>query len=95
MKRDHQLIEKIGTKSVWEVFLASLPTGVFADLARAHLGRVATSDPASCFLDCIDDWIHSNQCDAVGDVCIKMAQQRCHAVLESSGGKCGADASAK
>jgi hypothetical protein len=36
-KEDYALVEKIGTKGAWEVFLNQHPTGFYADLARQQL----------------------------------------------------------
>jgi len=38
-KADYLLIEKIGTKQAWEVFLNQYPTGFYADLARQQLAK--------------------------------------------------------
>jgi len=45
-KGDYALVEKIGTKGAWEVFLSQHPKGFYADLARQQLARLgnATSD---------------------------------------------------
>jgi hypothetical protein len=37
VKADYDLVQKIGTKRAWEVFLGSHPTGFYADLARAQI----------------------------------------------------------
>lgn len=41
VKADYQLVQKIGTKRAWEVFLATHPTGFYADLARAQIEALA------------------------------------------------------
>jgi uncharacterized caspase-like protein len=43
---DYALVEKVGTKGAWEVFLAQHPKGFYADLARQQLTRLgeATSN---------------------------------------------------
>lgn len=94
-RHDYDLVAKIGTKSAWEVFSATYPTGLFAELARSKLAELWQKESTSCLLDCIGDWLHTNTCDAVRDVCFEMAQNRCHAVLANSVGKCGPDVSRK
>jgi hypothetical protein len=37
IKADYELVQKIGTKRAWEVFLGTHPTGFYADLARAQI----------------------------------------------------------
>jgi Caspase domain len=37
-KSDYALVEKIGTKGAWQVFLKQHPTGFYADLARQQMG---------------------------------------------------------
>jgi hypothetical protein len=37
VKADYELVQKIGSRRAWEVFLATHPTGFYADLARAQL----------------------------------------------------------
>ena len=37
VKGDYDLVQKIGTKRAWEVFLRSHPTGFYAELARAQI----------------------------------------------------------
>jgi hypothetical protein len=39
-KSDYALVEKIGTKGAWQVFLNQHPTGFFADLARQQIAMV-------------------------------------------------------
>jgi hypothetical protein len=48
VKGDYQLVERIGTKKAWEVFLSSHKEGLYADLARAQLAKLieAESQPA-------------------------------------------------
>jgi hypothetical protein len=92
---DYDLVIKIGTRRAWEVFLEAHPTGFFAELARAHLAGLPPEQSASCVMDCIGDWLHTNQCDALGNVCIEMAEKRCQAVVANSADKCGPDASRK
>ena len=36
VKADYELVQKIGSKRAWEVFLGTHPTGFYADLARAQ-----------------------------------------------------------
>jgi len=48
-KGDYALVEKIGTKGAWEVFLAQHPTGFYSDLARQQITKLAmasTGTPA-------------------------------------------------
>jgi uncharacterized caspase-like protein len=40
-RRDYELVEKIGTKGAWNVFIAQHPTGFYADLARQQLDKLA------------------------------------------------------
>ena len=37
VKADYELVQKIGTRRAWEVFLGTHPTGFYADLARAQM----------------------------------------------------------
>lgn len=37
IKADYDLVQKIGSKRAWEVFLGTHPTGFYADLARAQI----------------------------------------------------------
>src|SRR4051812_13243391 len=37
IKADYELVQQIGTKRAWEVFLGTHPTGFYADLARAQI----------------------------------------------------------
>jgi len=37
VKADYELVQKIGSKRAWEVFLGTQPTGFYADLARAQI----------------------------------------------------------
>jgi hypothetical protein len=41
-KGDYTLVEKIGTKGAWEVFLNQHPTGFYSDLARQQLTKLAS-----------------------------------------------------
>ena len=45
VKTDYQLVEKVGTKGAWEVFLANHKTGFYADLAREQLAKFAALEP--------------------------------------------------
>ncbi|HXH46688.1 MAG TPA: caspase family protein [Bradyrhizobium sp.] len=50
VKADYDLVQKIGTRRAWEVFLATHPTGFYAELARAQMEALAsqpTAPPAS------------------------------------------------
>jgi outer membrane protein assembly factor BamD (BamD/ComL family) len=40
VKHDYDLVEKVGTKRAWEIFLLQHPTGFYADLARAQLEKL-------------------------------------------------------
>jgi hypothetical protein len=44
VKGDYELVEKIGTKGAWEIFLAQHPKGFYADLARQRLSRLASAE---------------------------------------------------
>jgi caspase domain-containing protein/putative peptidoglycan binding protein len=46
-KGDYQLVEKIGTKGAWEVFLAQHPKGFYADLARQQITKLAMAETGS------------------------------------------------
>jgi hypothetical protein len=94
-RRDYDFVAKIGTRKAWGVFLETYPTGFFAELARAHLAGLPPEQSASCLMDCIGDWLHSNKCDALGNVCIEMAEKRCQAVVANSANRCGPDADHK
>jgi uncharacterized caspase-like protein len=39
-KADYSLVEKIGTETAWQAFLAQHPTGVYSDLARQQLAKL-------------------------------------------------------
>jgi hypothetical protein len=40
VKADYELVQKIGSKRAWEVFLGTHPTGFYAELARAQIERL-------------------------------------------------------
>jgi hypothetical protein len=42
VKADYELVQKIGTKRGWEVFLGTHPTGFYAELAKAQIERIST-----------------------------------------------------
>ena len=44
-KADYTLINKIDTKSAWEVFLSQHPTGFYSDLARQRVATLNSSQP--------------------------------------------------
>jgi len=44
-RADYQLVEKIGTKRAWEVFLAQHQKGFYAELARQQLDKLAALEP--------------------------------------------------
>lgn len=39
-RSDYKLVDRIGTKHAWQVFLTQYPTGFYADLARAQLSKL-------------------------------------------------------
>ncbi|MEZ5787725.1 MAG: caspase family protein [Xanthobacteraceae bacterium] len=41
VKADYQLVERIGSKRAWEVFLKQYPSGFYSDLARQQIDRLA------------------------------------------------------
>src|SRR5215470_3381842 len=43
-KGDYALVEKIGTKGAWEVFLAQHPKGFYAELARQQITKLAMAE---------------------------------------------------
>jgi uncharacterized caspase-like protein len=45
--REYDEAAKVGTKQAWEAFLAAHPTGLYADLARSQLMKIAAIAPAS------------------------------------------------
>jgi hypothetical protein len=46
-KSDYELVEKIGTKGEWQVFLNQHPTGFYADLARQQIAKLSTAPAPS------------------------------------------------
>lgn len=40
IKADYELVQKIGSKRAWEVFVGTHPTGFYADLARAQIEEI-------------------------------------------------------
>lgn len=40
VKADYELVQKIGSKRAWEVFLGTHPSGFYADLARAQIEAI-------------------------------------------------------
>ena len=46
-KGDYSLVEKIGTKGAWEVFIAQHPKGFYADLARQQITKLAMAETGS------------------------------------------------
>jgi hypothetical protein len=46
VKGDYALVERIGTKKAWEVFLSSHKEGLYADLARAQLAKLVDAEAA-------------------------------------------------
>jgi hypothetical protein len=47
VKSDYSLVEKIGTKGAWDVFLSQHPTGFYSDLARQQIAKLTTAEPAT------------------------------------------------
>lgn len=47
VKADYELVQKIGSRRAWEVFLGTHPTGFYADLARAQLENPSPAPPAN------------------------------------------------
>jgi Caspase domain/Putative peptidoglycan binding domain len=45
VKSDYGLVEKIGTRGAWEVFLTQHPSGFYSDLARQQIAKLTTSEP--------------------------------------------------
>jgi uncharacterized caspase-like protein len=41
IRRDYELAERVGTREVWDSFLAANPAGFYAELAKAQLARLA------------------------------------------------------
>jgi uncharacterized caspase-like protein len=41
IRRDYELAERVGSKEVWDSFLAANPAGFYAELAKAQLGKLA------------------------------------------------------
>jgi uncharacterized caspase-like protein len=48
---DYELAAQIGTKQVWDSFLADHPTGFYANLARAQLDKLAAAEQAQVAAD--------------------------------------------
>jgi uncharacterized caspase-like protein len=46
-KGDYALVEKIGTKGAWEIFLAQHPKGFYSDLARQQIQKLAMAETGS------------------------------------------------
>ena len=42
VKADYELVQRIGTKRAWEVFLGTHPTGFYAELAKAQIDRISS-----------------------------------------------------
>ncbi len=47
VKADYELVQKIGSRRAWEVFLGTHPTGFYADLARAQMENPSPAPPAN------------------------------------------------
>jgi hypothetical protein len=46
-RSDYDLVDKIGTKQAWEVFLTQHPAGFYADLARQQIAKLAAGGPGN------------------------------------------------
>ena len=44
VKADYELVQKIGSKRAWEVFLGTHPSGFYSDLARAQIEAINTEN---------------------------------------------------
>jgi hypothetical protein len=44
---DYEMVERVGTKDAWEVFLAQHPTGFYSDLARQQITKLAMVEGGS------------------------------------------------
>lgn len=44
VKADYELVQKIGSRRAWEVFLGTHPTGFYADLARAQMENAPSAN---------------------------------------------------
>nr|AWM02009.1 peptidase C14 [Bradyrhizobium amphicarpaeae] len=49
VKADYDLVQKIGTKRAWEVFLATHPTGFYAELARAQMDALGVQPQLAAY----------------------------------------------
>ena len=47
VRADYELVQRIGSRRAWEVFLGTHPTGFYADLAHAQIERLNTQPPAA------------------------------------------------
>jgi uncharacterized caspase-like protein len=47
VQRDYEFAERVGTRAVWESFLAAHKTGFYAELARAQIARLAATPAPS------------------------------------------------
>ena len=45
VKADYELVNQIGSKKAWEVFIATYKTGFYVDLAKAQLTKLAALEP--------------------------------------------------
>jgi uncharacterized caspase-like protein len=46
MRRDYEFALQLGTSDAWSAFLKQYPNGFYAELARGHLGKIASAKPA-------------------------------------------------
>jgi hypothetical protein len=47
VKADYELVQKIGSRRAWEVFLGTHPTGFYSDLARAQMENLSPAPAAN------------------------------------------------
>ena len=47
VRADYELVQRIGSRRAWEVFLGTHPTGFYADLAHAQIERLNTQPQAA------------------------------------------------
>ena len=47
VKTDYDLVQNIGTKRAWEVFLGQHPTGFYSELAKAQIERISSQPNAA------------------------------------------------
>ena len=42
IRRDYELAERVGTKAVWDYFIATYPSGLYTELAKAQRDKIAS-----------------------------------------------------